>query len=336
MSLSWIETPDSIAVAITSSKQPKNNDKILYLSNSKSEEDPEKKSTGGILHEIERMVEYSDIHKKQSTTKKIYQAYVDDVPVTAFQDPIPKVVEIYKKIATRPINKMITLDDGVFEFLPLMPKYLKEGNYRQSIFVCGMAGSGKTWWVKKYVLLYHEAYPKNKIYFISQQDLDDDESLTEIRPFVKQITVAQLIGDKDAGEEPLQWTDVPKNSLVLFDDYDGFPDAKSKKEPSLKKIVHVLLDDLLRNGRKHYISVIASSHELNKTHKNETVMKEMEYFVLFPDGIMLYHLNYFGTKYLGISKDKVKQIKTNKSRWVMIRRRVPMFELTEHTAQIVK
>lgn len=336
MSLSWKKSPDSIAIAITNSKDPKYNDKILYLSRNKNDENLEKKSLIGKLHEIETMVLASNIEKKTSAVKKIFKAYSEDIPICDFDDVDSTVVEVYKRIVGKGAERLITLENATFEFVPLMKKDLKDGNYRQSIFISGMAGSGKSYWLKRYVLLYHEEYPKNKIYFISQQDLKDDESLEEIKSFTTQITESQLIGNKDNGEEPLQWTDIPKNSLILLDDYDAFPKKKKGKEPSLYEIVHDLLNNILINGRKHYISIVASSHELNKTHKNETIMKEMEYFVLFPDGIMLYHLNYFGTKYLGLSKEKIKQLKNCKSRWVLIRRKVPMIELSEYTAQILK
>lgn len=337
MSLSWNKSPDSIAVAITNSKDAKSNDKILYLSRSKTNENLEKKSLNGKLHEIENLVLSSNIEKKTNAVKKIFKAFSEDVPAFEFEDSDPVVIEVYKKILGRGIETMIQLDNATFEFVPLMKKDLKDGNYRQSIFISGMAGSGKSYWLKRFVLLYHEEFPKNKIYFISQQNLKEDESLEEIWPFTTQITEKQLMGDKEKEEEPLQWTDIPKHSLILFDDYDGFPKKKkTKKDPSIYDVVHELLNNILMNGRKHYISVVASSHELNKAHKNETIMKEMDYFVLFPDGIMLYHLTYFGTRYLGLSKQKIKQIKNCKSRWVLIRRKVPMLELTEFTAQILK
>lgn len=337
MSLSWKKTPDSIAVAITNSKDPKYNDKILYLSRTKLDDTEEKRSTAGKLHEIESLVLMSDIQKKTVAVKKIYKAFSDGVAVCDFEDPDPVVVEVYKRILGKGIDNVINLEHATFEFVPLMKKDLKDGNYRQSIFISGMAGSGKSFFLKRYCLLYHEEYPKNKVYFISQQNLKEDESLEEIWPFTTQITEAQLMGNKDVDEEPLQWSDIPKHSLILFDDYDGFPKKKGKKNlPSLHDVVHELLNNILMNGRKHYISVIASSHELNKAHKNETIMKEMEYFVLFPDGIMLYHLTYFGTRYLGLSKQKIKQLKNSRSRWIMIRRKVPMLELQEHSAQILK
>ena len=340
MSLSWTKSENSVAVAITSSKQPSMNDKILYLSDAKKD-DESTRSSAGKLHRIETLVLQSDVKKKTQAIKKIYNAFLKETKIEEFDDPDSNVVDIFEKVMKEPISTEIQLHNATFEFIPLMPADAKNGNYRQSIFLTGMAGSGKTFWMKRYIMLWHELYPKCKIYFISDQTLADDESLKEIVAYTKQITVEQIIGDKENKEQPLNWKDFIDSKkkdepvLVVFDDYDDFEEPENKKQPNLNKIVHKLLDALLRNGRKHRIFVLASSHELNH-HKSKTVMKEAEYFVLFIDGITLYHMDYFCTKYLGMTKQKVKQLKESKSRWVMIRRRVPMLELSEFTAQILK
>jgi hypothetical protein len=341
MSLSWTKSPDSVAIAITNSKQANMNDKVLYLS-PKKDIDESKRSVDGKLHRIESLVLMSKIKKKTQSIKKIYDAFVKEKSLSEFHDPDNEVIEVYKKIISEPVSNSIQLHNAIFEFLPLLPTDMgRNGNYRQSVFLTGMNGSGKTFWMKRYILLWHEVYPSSKVYFISDQTLSDDESLKEIVSFTKQITKEQLIGDKEAGEEPLNWKDIIESKkkdepvLVIFDDYDDFEEPDNKKAPNLNKIVHKLLDALLRNGRKHKIFVLASSHELNH-HKSKTILKECDNFVLFPDGITLYHLEYFCTKYLGLTKQKVKEIKDSKSRWVLLRRRVPLLELTEYSAHILK
>jgi hypothetical protein len=329
MSFSWEKDKDGIAVAITSSKTKSLNDRILYLHKKVYGED--KKRLGNIkkikLHDIERLVEIEPVKNKTKVVSKLYKAISngDD----EFYDADPKVMELYERLGAMPDKNGIELPDGVtFELLPRMPEDLVDGNYRQSIFIVGQGGSGKSYWLRQYVMLYHEMYPKNKVFYISQEDIINDESLKDITKFVKQISKEQLLGVDDI--EPLEWTDIPDKSLVLFDDYEGY----GKKDP-LKTVVHKLLDNLLLNGRKHYITVLASAHELNKQ-QNSIVLKEMQYYVLFPDGVSLYHLTYFCKNYLGFSKERIQSIKNNRSRWVVIHKQVPMYLLSQHICEVLE
>lgn len=177
-------------------------------------------------------------------------------------------------------------------------------------------------------------YPKNKIFFISQQDKNNDESLKEIRGLMEQITINDLMCE----ENPVTWESFISNPcLIFFDDYDSFDRHKGKKGVrSPFECVKSLIDNLLNNSRKFGVSVVVSSHDLYCAKKHETVLKESEYFCLFPEGILLDNLMYFCNKKLGLNKQTVTQIKNNHSRWCVIRRRVPMVLLTENGCELLK
>lgn len=356
MSLSWSKEKDGIPIAITNSKIAGLNDRILFLHSDKSlGVARNKKKLDADLHDVEKAVYKSNVKQKPRVVEKIYQALYDGVTVDEFTDKDEEVEELYEKICSKHSeNKSVELEDATFNLLPTIPP-LKDGNFRQTIFLAAMSGSGKSWWVKEYVLLYHEAYPKNKIFFVSQGDCKDDPSLKSVAGIMTQLDEKKIMGLKDnqkikrnkivtkkpKSSEPLAaegsdsdndelgWQDFPDDCLVILDDYDGF------KQP-IKRVVQEILDDLLSLGRKRKISLIASSHNLNKSHCTDMLMKETQFFVLFPKGIPLYNLNYFCTRYLGFSKEKVKKIKRSDSRWIVIKPQVPSFELTQFSAQILE
>lgn len=355
MSLSWDKGKDGVPIAITNSKTPAHNDCILYLHADKSlGVARDKKRWDADLHDVEKAVEKSRVRQKPRVVEKIFEALYDGVTAEEFEDKDDEVEDLYRTVCSKHTEATgVQLDDATFNLLPVIPPF-KGGNYRQTIFLAALSGRGKSWWVKEYVLLYHEVYLKNRIFFISQGDMKDDESLKSVAGFMEQIDEKQLLGlkanqklkgkkivtkkkktneglksldDSDSDNEELGWQDFPDHCLVILDDYDGF------KQP-MRRVVQEILDDILSLGR--YISLIASSHNLNKSHCTDMLMKETQYFVLFPKGIPLYNLNYFCTRYLGFSKEKVRKIKRSNSRWIVVHPQTPSFELSQFSAQIIE
>ena len=331
MSLSWEKGKDGFAIAITTAAHSKLwNNKLLYCN-----------PHGENSVKYKRLITEADISKvvgsriKQRTTviKRMHEALKNG---EEYEDDVPKNAEAFEKLKNMMVesNTVVLPPDVKFEPLPLRPQDVKDGNLRNTLFISGMAGSGKTYLAKQYILLYAEMYPENKIFFISQQDKDNDPSLAEVRNLMTQISIEDIMDER----EPITWESfIGKPCLVFGDDLDGFSTEKPKKGGiSPMKAVMNIINDLLNNGRKFGVSLIISSHDLNKAHKNETILKECEYFCLYPQGIMLYTLDYFGRKYLGFSKEQIKEMKDNKSRWVIMRRKVPMIMLTEFDCKILK
>ena len=329
MSLSWEKGTDGLAIAITSSKSKLWNNKILFLN-----DDNKGIKTKKLLSkdEVSKYVG-SKVKDRNKVITKLFNALEKN---EAFNDTNEELNIIYETLKRKSGEQdaVILPPDSKFELLPLRPQDIKDGNQRTTLFVSGMAGSGKTYLCKQFIMLYSEMYPTNKIYFISQQDKDNDPSLKEVRGMMEQISIEDIMNE----EQPITWESfISKPCLTFFDDYDGFPTEKVKRGGTSQfKKVQSLIDDLLRNGRKFGISVLISSHDLNKTNKNETILKECEYFCIYPNGIMLYHLNYFGQKYLGLSKQQIKDIKADKSRWIILRRKFPILMLTEYECKIIK
>ena len=331
MSISWEKGKDGFAVAITSNpKQKLWNNKILYCN--PNGENPIKTKKEINENDVSKLIG-SRVKNRISVIREIYNALKNNSNYENDNSQFQNDYETLKKSLVE--SNLVNLPaDTKFELMPLRKQDQVEGNHRSTLFISGMAGSGKTYFAKNYILLYSEMYPTNKIFFISQQNKDNDPSLKEIRTLMTQLSIEDLMNET----EPINWESFTNSPcLVFFDDVDGFPNEKLKRGGmSPMKTVMTLINDLLNNGRKFGISVVVSSHDLNKSHKMETIMKESEYFVLYPQGIMMYNLTYFGQKYLGFEKNQIKEMKENKSRWISIRRKTPILEITEYTARILK
>lgn len=331
MSLSWDKSENGFGVAIVNSKSKLLNNKILYLNGRDDKNAITTKKTIS-KDEISKHINMRD-KGRNKIIDKLYKHLSNGEP---FADEDEKYTTLYETLKKRKDeSNLIQLPpDSKFELTPLMPKDMKDGRFRSTLFVAGESGSGKTYFCKNYILLYSELYPKNKIYFISQQNKDNDESLKEIRGFMEQITIEELMDE----ENPITWESFSSNPcLVFFDDVDALDKRKVKKAGrSQFEACKSLMDNLLNNSRKFGVSIIISSHDLYGAKKHETVLKECEYFCLFPEGILFDNLMYFCNKKLGLNKETVTRIKENKSRWVVIRRKVSMMMLTEYNAEILK
>lgn len=337
MSLSWERNPQSIAVAITTAKNKEHHNKILYLTNDIFERKDKTKKP------IVRDVTRDEISTLIPSRYKLRRKLIDDMYIAInsdapFEHEDSHIIEIYEKLkdVRSKNNSIIDLPHGSeFELLPLMRQDFKDGFSRQTLFISGMQRSGKSFFVKKYIMLYNEIFPKNKIYFISQQKKDNDESLGEVKYLLDQIPLEDLMDKR----EPITWESfIDKPCLVIFDDYDGLekkPEKKGEKAPY--HAVLSLLSNILKNGGKFGTSCLVTTHETNaRDGSMSEIIKQVEYFVLFCKGMTKYNLEYFGTRYLGLGKRLLEEMRTSASRWYAVRRFTPMFVLSQYDARILE
>ena len=134
---------------------------------------------------------------------------------------------------------------------------------RVTMYVCGSAGSGKSYFVAQYVAEYHKTFEDNLVYLVSENNEDP--------AFDKLDYVNRIIID-DMYENPIDWKEF-ENCLVIFDDIDSI---KGK----LGKTIDDLRDKLLKNSRKFRVSVISTSHDACGI-KLKSVLNESKIIVFF-------------------------------------------------------
>jgi hypothetical protein len=184
----------------------------------------------------------------------------------------------------------IAIDDGEFMLSP------DKDTERITMYVCGSAGSGKSYFVAQYVQEYHKAFKNNMIYLISENDAFDKLD------YVKRIII------EDLHENPIDWREF-NECLVIFDDIDSI---KGK----LGKTIDDMRDKLLKNSRKFKVSVISTAHDACDGKKTKSVLNESKIIVFF---MLNYNrsLKYLLENNIGLGKNAIQKLKkdSSKSRW---------------------
>jgi hypothetical protein len=183
------------------------------------------------------------------------------------------------------------LEDGVFQYVT------DEDKDRDTIYICGSAGSGKSYWTGEYCKEYAKRNKDHPIYLISEGSAD---------PALDGLKNLQRVKvDESLLDDPIEWQEF-ENCLVIFDDIDAYTKG-------LKKYIYGLLDKLLKNARKKKVSVIMTSHSCTGL-ELKAVLNESNVIVFFMKNYNR-SLKYLLESYVGLNKEGIKKLNKNKSRW---------------------
>jgi GTPase SAR1 family protein len=203
------------------------------------------------------------------------------------------------------------LDDGVFQYVS------DEDRDRDTIYICGSAGSGKSYWTGEYCKEYYKRNKNNPIYLISEGSadpaLDDLKNLQRVKV------------DDSLIEDPIEWTEF-ENCLVIADDIDAYTGK-------LKKYIYGLIDKLLKNARKNKVSVIMTSHSCTGL-ELKGILNEANVIVFFPKNWNR-SLKYLLESYVGLNKEAVKKLFKHKSRWCAFVKSFPNVIIQEKNIQTI-
>lgn len=213
-------------------------------------------------------------------------------------------------------------DNREFESIPPFGK-------RESLYICGKSGSGKSTFAARRATLYHRMYPKNTIYLFSM--IDEDPVFT---PLEKQGFLTRVVIDDDMVDQPIEVLNEMKDCLAIFDDIDTHPNIK------IQRAVNNIMIQVLQLGRKANISFYNCSHHMTQTGVNanlsRTVLLETDSLVIFNKYVSKCQAYYVLNKYFDLNKKKVKEIIKIKSRWTLIRKDIPMYYLTQKCGGIIE
>jgi hypothetical protein len=200
------------------------------------------------------------------------------------------------------------LKKGKFQLIP------NKNKERDTIFICGQAGSGKSYFTAKYAKEYSKMYPKNPIFLFSEKM--EDEQLDEIKN-LKRVKL-----DDSLYLNPINYTDF-KESLTIFDDVDAIHNKH------LRNAIFFLRDKLLKLGRSQKSSVVVTHHTCTGQ-ELKGVLNESNIFIFFMQNYNR-ALKYLLTEYLGLDKETVKTLRKQHSRWTAFIKSYPNSILTEDT-----
>ena len=177
---------------------------------------------------------------------------------------------------------------------------------RITMYICGSAGSGKSYFTAQYCEEYHKTFKSNVIFLISE---NNEDPAFDSKDYIKRIDITDMV------ENPIDWAEC-KDCMVLFDDIDSI---KGK----LGKTIDDLRDKLLKNSRKFRVSVISTSHDATGL-KLKSVLNESKTIVFF---MMNYNrsLKYLLENYLGLNKEVIEKLRKTKSRWTAFTKAYPCY-----------
>lgn len=200
----------------------------------------------------------------------------------------------------------LTIDEGQFQYVPDIKRD------RDTIFICGAAGSGKSYWAGKYLKEYRKTYKEAPIYIFSEGK--EDAALDVIKD-IKRIPL-----DDDLLQNPIQWQDFEGPCCVLFDDIDAL-------KGQIYKYIYDLRDKLLKNARKNKVSVITTNHTCSGA-ELKAVLNESNVIVFF---MANYNraLKYLMENYIGLNKKGITELKRKRSRWTAFIKSYPNVILQE-------
>jgi len=206
----------------------------------------------------------------------------------------------------------LSINSGRFQYIPDLDRD------RDSIYIAGTAGSGKSFWVGQYLREYVKLYPDNKIFFFSESHLEDSA--------FRGISMKRVIIDSSWIEEPIDFHDF-EDCCCIFDDIDALTGK-------LKKAVYELRDKLLKNSRKAKVSVLSTSHTFTGI-DNKAVLNESDVIVFFMQNYNK-SLKYLLENYVGLDNDGIKILKQIKSRWCAYVKSYPNVIITERCIFSIK
>jgi Mor family transcriptional regulator len=198
------------------------------------------------------------------------------------------------------------------EYFEQMPN--NEEHNSDALMIVGKRGSGKSYYLSKYIKQYILCYPKNPIYLIS---------LCKDDPLLVDIITKQIDLDTYLEEGGLTHENIPNNSCVIFDDADVIPDDK------LRKSVYSLMNQLIQLSRKRDITVVQTSHIGRNHGETKHALNGCSTYTFFY-GSVSHQIKDTLKIYLGLTQQNIKKILELKdSRYCTIFTTTPAVVLTE-------
>jgi len=206
------------------------------------------------------------------------------------------------------------------ESMQQIPNSSKE---RDVLYITGESGSGKSYYIVKYLKQYLKQHPTNQIYLFSA--LDSDPTIDKLKDKIKRIKFTpQFIATQFTIQDF-------ENSCVIFDDYD----AVLNKQLIAK--LESLMFMILTTGRHTKTSCIVVTHNAYNRDKTKTILNECSSVTVFPLNTAPKTIHYLLNNYFGLEKNQIQRLKQlhKHSRWVTLLKVYPKVVLYDKGAYLL-
>ena len=196
---------------------------------------------------------------------------------------------------------------------------------RNVVYICGPAGSGKTYLAASLIRDYLKIHPDSEFYFFSRTEGKYD-------PALKGLKINQIKIDESLLENPIDIEkEVGDRSIIFFDD------CGTIQNDQLKKYVEKLMMDIMEIGRRLKINIIITNHLVNPDSRafGRCVLNELHYLCFFPRSGSSYQISYCLKNYFGLAKKQITQILSLPSRCVTVSKKYPNYVLHDKGVYIL-
>lgn len=235
------------------------------------------------------------------------------------QDAIPfalidnKTPLFFKK--TRGVNREFNSGNGKLELMPTVT------DDRDSIYIAGPTGSGKTRFAMNYLKNYKEIFPDNRVIIFTSKPKDDT-----INSYDFDFNIMN-IDNLSFEEDPIQIDEV-EDSAIFFDDVDYFEDR-------IKKQVKDFIKKCIGIGREFRVTTIVTSHLIKNYSNTKFVISDCKYCVFYPNSGIKYGIKNFLLKEMGMSSPQIDHFFEKDSTWIVCHTRSPQFIMWENGAEML-
>jgi len=211
-------------------------------------------------------------------------------------------------------KEIIINDEGIIRILPNF-------DTSERSYTCGPSGSGKSYWISKYIEQWKRIFKREPIYIFS--DVDKDELLDKYNNVRRVRLTEELINN------PLDAKEFPEGSLIIFDDIDSIINKK------LMKAIEDLRDHLLDRGRHEKLYVIVSNHLMTDHKRTRVCLNECSVINVFPRSGSAYGITYLLKHYCGLAPKQIKTLMNLQSRWVTVKKNYPLHVIHEKGVYLI-
>jgi len=289
---------------------------VLYLCN---EDNAIKKAPKKEINTLSYLKDMKNMGLKKnqqaSMIYKLQEAMAKGIPVEMLMEN-ENVKELYNKIQEDDKNdtSIVLPTDSSFHLIPT-----PDPKVRQVWYITGQSGSGKSYIARGLAEYYKKIFPEREIYLVSK--LNEDSTLDTMKiGKPKRINVQSLMDD---------YPDIKEfeNCMIIFDDYDSFPDKTGK-------VVQQLIDDLAIQGRHTNTTMLCLTHFTTNYKKTRLLLGEATNIVVYPQSTSAHALKYLLGTHFGLGKEDLAELK-KLGRWVSIGKNYPSYLISEHTAKLL-
>ena len=239
-----------------------------------------------------------------------YKGYGEDDMIDGKMKPIYKrVLENENK------DDEVVLEDGKFTIC-------FQKNTFSLLYITGACGAGKSFLALKVAQNYDKIYKgKNNIYLLSK--LKEDKTLDSFKK-IKRINPESFLEDPPTAAEL-------SDSLLIADDYESYQTTN----PKLYMLIIGLLNDIAMTGRHTNTNLICIQHLVTNGKYSRLIIAESTHIVVYPQSATNHNLRYLLMEHCGLDNKKIKEIKSCKSRFVVLYKHHPNWLITETEAKLL-